>query len=234
VPPPPDGFPHEASFALPKDEAIYLQERIQTNAQGSLIAWLSQRSTPWTPLRFPWEEPLLSSYPERLRRLVEHARCFSEVTHGAALLYNLMLAELVPIPESVERYRQDLRDWRALVAGRGADLRRWDREEFWRIVEAERHRIPVQSRLFAARWMEHAIDRVRVGSVLDTRAERELIKERERLLKRERARLFHREYLNLWGGAAGVDQLDYRWGQSQTIVNDILRGLGGTRHAHAA
>jgi len=53
----------------------------------------------------------------------------------------------------------------------------------------------------------------------------ELISEREHFLKRSRARLVHREYLLMWGGAAGADALDYRWGSAQTIVNDILRGL---------
>jgi hypothetical protein len=49
---------------------------------------------------------------------------------------------------------------------------------------------------------------------------------RERALKRGKARLENRRALELWGGAAGTAQIDYRWYGVQTIVSDILLGLG--------
>jgi len=54
----------------------------------------------------------------------------------------------------------------------------------------------------------------------------ELIRARERTLKRAQARLENPRALELWGGAAGASQLDYRWRTVQTIVADIQRGLG--------
>jgi len=53
-----------------------------------------------------------------------------------------------------------------------------------------------------------------------------LIRARERTLKRAQARLENPRPLELWGGAAGASQLDYRWRTVQTIVADIQRGLG--------
>lgn len=235
TPPAPDDLFEGTSLSLTSDEAEYLAERIQACGQGSLIAWLCQRNEPWEDVSFPWDEPLFSAYPMRLRARLEHARCFSEVMHGAALLYNLMLAEAAPNEARIEEYRKRLAGWRDLIAQRQEALREWDRADFWKVIEHEHASIPHLTREFASRWIQFALDEYVASASLDTPVERELIRERERFLKRGRARLFHREYLQLWGGAAGVDRIDYRWGPAQTIVRDILLGRAGAqRSADAA
>jgi hypothetical protein len=59
-----------------------------------------------------------------------------------------------------------------------------------------------------------------------------LIRDREVQLKRALARLTSRRALELWNGAAGADQLDYRWGTAQQMIEDILAPLE-TRGADA-
>ena len=55
---------------------------------------------------------------------------------------------------------------------------------------------------------------------------RELITDREHGLKRVRARIGNPRALELWNGAAGTAQLDYRWGRPvKVLLNDILKPL---------
>ncbi len=56
---------------------------------------------------------------------------------------------------------------------------------------------------------------------------RELIHKRERHLKGEQARLDNQRARERWGGAAGADQLNYRWGKTERIALDIIDGLKG-------
>jgi hypothetical protein len=37
--------------------------------------------------------------------------------------------------------------------------------------------------------------------------------------------------LELWNGAAGTGQLDFRWAQAGIITEDILKALKGAKHA---
>lgn len=229
LPDAPRDFLEVASFALTPEEAVYLQDRIQARVPESLIAFLSQRPETWSAVDFPWEDSLFSTYPPTLQGLVEHARCFSEVLHGAALLYNLMLAEAVPNDDLIEKYRTRLASWQAMMGDRDLAFREWDQQGFWAIVDVDQARIPIPTRSFASRWIELSLTSPTVmAERFGTRVQRELVRDREVSLKRGRARLQYREYLLLWGGEAGADQLDYRWSTAQIIVNDILREISGS------
>jgi hypothetical protein len=147
--------------------------------------------------------------------------------HGAALLYNLMLAEAVPSDQRVDEYERRLAGWHQLLTDREPELRSWDQGAFWRLVDHREARVPIPTRSFSSRWIEMALERLGGRAATGTDAQRDLIRDRERFLKRGRARLIHREYLMMWGGAAGADQLSYRWESAQTIAIDILRALRG-------
>ena len=54
---------------------------------------------------------------------------------------------------------------------------------------------------------------------------RRLIRDRELALKRGLARLHNQSALELWGGAAGVTPLGYRWPDAWVIISDIVMGL---------
>jgi hypothetical protein len=60
-----------------------------------------------------------------------------------------------------------------------------------------------------------------------------LIENRERQLKRGRARIGNPRAWELWSGAAGTGQLDYRWNRPvRTLINDLLQA-GQEDDAHA-
>jgi len=227
LPAPPSDHPTGASFALRREEAEYLQDRILQRAPGSLLAFLMDRGRLADPVDFPWEHPLVGELPSRLSNLLEHARCFSEAMHGAALLYNRMLAELLARDEWTTEYQEWIQKWVALVGERAARLAGWDRSEFWKIVRSRGAVVPSSTQAFIESWISLALGMRDAGDVISSRDARNLIEHRERYLKRGRARLVNREQLELWGGAAGTAPLDYRWGTTQTIVTDILRGVAG-------
>ncbi|KKM12615.1 hypothetical protein SY88_02610 [Clostridiales bacterium PH28_bin88] len=230
LPPRPEGFPKEASFSLSKLEAEYFRERIMARAPGALLAFLVEQGEVFVRVPFPWEHHLVSKLPAHNREQLQHARNFSETIHGAALLYNLMLAELAGLKDLSDEYNQRLQDWALRLAERVDVLSEWDRRRFWEIVFSSGARIPIPTRRFIDAWL----DLVLIGDVgrnarsasLNDDA-RQLIHERERSLKHGQARLDNRRALEIWNGAAGTAQLNYRWRVAQTILLDILAGLKG-------
>jgi len=76
-------------------EAEYLTERIRLSpgSSGSLLAALVAHRQCHDDVPFAWYHPHCAKLPQRLREMLDHAQNFSEVLHGAPLLYNLMLAE---------------------------------------------------------------------------------------------------------------------------------------------
>jgi hypothetical protein len=167
-----------------------------------------------------------------LRGWIEHARCFSEVMNGAALLYNLMLSEARGREDWIEAYEKQLARWQAMLGERGPAHASWDRARFWALVESGSRRIPIPTRHFVTQWITLVLDTHPLEIGID--AQRTLVRDRESMLKRGRARLLYPEYLQLYSGSAGADPLDYRWPTVQTIANDILRGLSGQRANAAA
>lgn len=225
VPDPPADFPEGAELALTREEAEYLRERILSAAPGSLLAHLADQEEPWERVKFSWQHPELEQFPAPIRGQLAHAQTFSEVMHGASLLYNLMLAVKRGHEEWIETHTGSFEQWAAEETDRSMRLAEWDLGEFWDLV-AETGRPPnLPTRRFVERWIE-LVRRTSPLSTLvsDPHAQR-LIGEREYSLKRGRARLQNPRHLELWGGASGNGQLDFRWGITQTLLHDILDGL---------
>lgn len=234
----PEGFPHKASFSLTREEAEYLRERILTCAPKSLLAFLVGQGYVFDKVDFPWEHPQEVDFPLRNREQLANARNFSETIHGAALLYNLMLAELVNKEELIEYYRAELEQWANLLQERESVLSCWNRLDFWNTVAATGTRISVATRSFVDSWLNLILTKD-IGKsarrAITNEEARKLIHERERFLKRGQARLENEHSRKLWSGASGTAQLNYRWPVVQNIVLDILYGLtGGSKSAGAA
>lgn len=229
--PRPDGFPREASLHLARAEAEYLRERILAHVPGTLLAFLVDHGAPFDRVDLLWRHPLAPQLPHAIAEQVEHARAFSETIHGAALLYNLMLAELAEMSERIDQYRTKLQQWSALLVERVEAIGEWDRHRFWEIVASGGARIPVRTHSFIDAWLDLIFSstslRQTTRTVTENKRARDLIYDRERAIKRERSRLHNRRALELWSGAAGTAQLDYRWPVTQTIILDILTGLKG-------
>lgn len=226
LPPPPDRLLEATSFELTPEEAIYLRERVHASAPGSLLDLLVSRARPARHVPFPWRHPDVGRLPIELAKSLELARAFSEVMHGASLLYNLMLAEARSLNDRAADYRARLEEWAEQVTIPAE----WSWDEFWAVVLLSNPRVPALTRRFIERWFELAS----VGAgIADDRRGRSLISDRERVTKGSQARLHNRRALELWGGSSGTAQLAYRWPIVERIINDILKGVGSARMAHA-
>lgn len=227
LPPAPADFPRQASFALTRLEADYLRERILLRVPDTLLAHLVDRGQVTDGVEFPWEHPQFADFPEHIHTQLRHARNFSEAIFGVVLLYNLMLAEAAHSEERIEVYRSEIAAWETLLHERTASIQPWaaDLTPFWAMVESARVRITAWTKRFITEWLMLAAQLSPGRQLTDQAAARELVASRERQLKHAQARLDNARALELWTGAAGVFRLDYRWGVTQTLVTDILRGL---------
>ena len=226
LPEPPDDYPNVVTFKLNQIQAEYLTERLLTNCKSSLLAHLIGHTKP-ADCAFVWEHPEFAGFTKELQKQVIHARNFSFSIHGAALLYNLMLAEKSNNQKLTQEYQEDIDKWAAELHQVGIMRQSWDLAEFWSIVYAGPHRITDKTKYFVSRWIERVLRDDRPERIVEDSEMRRLIENRELLLKRSRARLHYQRPLELWSGAAGTGQLTFRWGVARSMVNDILSGLEG-------
>ncbi len=227
--PAPAEFPSKASFTLTPPEARYLKGRVLENHRQSMFAFMLDRDYVEAEAEFAWEHPEAQHAPVELRREVEHARCFSELINGAAILYNLYLAELEPRRDTViEECGAMLDEWLGLLAQRRQALHDWDREDFWKLL-GERLYVPsTPTRLFVDEWCR----RVLSGDPAKLRnrdGTKELIFSRESMIKGALARCTNRRAREMWRGDAGLGRLDFRWSNARVILRDVAAGLAGAR-----
>jgi hypothetical protein len=234
LPGPPDGLLEVADFALTQEEAGYLRDRILARHPDSLLA-VMVCSDKFIDADFIWHHPILHALPGTLYQEVKHARNFSETIHGAALLYNLMLAHDRGHEEWIENYQMRLNSWSDKLSARWHELATWysQPDAFWSSAVLKMARIPYLTRAFVNEWLRLVFDKARTVSIVQNKEAQMLIHDREVRLKRARARLENPRALELWPGASGDSQLDFRWTTAMDIVNDILYGLYQAEDTHA-
>lgn len=218
-----NSFPVGESLALTPEQAEYLRERLLTNCSHSVMAWLVREHIDVFDASFVWE--IGAAFPTQLKKEVTHGQNFSEVMHGAQLLYNLILAEKRDWSEKIESYRKRINTWCEYVAGRVEILRNWDRLEFWRIVYRSNPRVSSRARSFVHSWIDLVLASTDLIDTVFSNPARQLVENREVQLKGGLARVRSERARELWSGAAGASQLDLRWGSASRIVADILAGL---------
>jgi len=224
LPQEPYGLLERATFRLTPNEAAYLLERLTGAVPGSLLAWLLAR--PRQQGRWAarvWEERL-PGLPADLTQAIDHGRRLSQVMYGAAVLYNLQLAEAAKATQLADDYRGLLEAWADELSSGGACVG-WDRPGLWRLVHGRNPRISLPTSSFVERWAELASRHA--GGIADHGTARQLIGDRERQLKGPRARLANPRALDQWRGASGLRRMDFRWGIGTRIVTDIHDGLDG-------
>ena len=226
IPDPPAGFPEGAELRLRFSEAEYLRERILSAAPCTLLAHLvDQVEEPWDRVGFAWEHVAAAEFPTPIRRQLTHTRIFSEVMHGASLLYNLMLAEARGHEDWIDTYTSSFEQWAVEEAERAERLAAWDLGAFWDLVSGGGRPPTLTTRRFVEGWADRVRRASALGSLRSDPNALRLVRDREHCLKRGRARLHNRRHLELWRGASGSAQLDFRWGITQTLLHDILDGL---------
>jgi hypothetical protein len=224
LPRPTEDWLSDVSFTLTRDESDYLYQRIASSAPHSLLAHLIVThqvvAEEW---RFPWDVPYKVSLPDPLARQLLHAQNFSEVIHGAALVYNLLLAEQKQGGEYVPHYREQLQVWWDALLARRDELETWDRAAFWRLMQDCETRVRGVTRRFVDDWMNLTLAAPSLSAIAGSLAARRLVTNQEHAVKPGRARIGAPRTTENWEGSSGSAQLSYRWNRPvRAIVNDIL------------
>jgi hypothetical protein len=234
LPTKPDEFPTSANFKLTEEEAEFLRERILISCPESMLAHILHLGQPIDDIvQYPWFHPQVMEFPNQLKNWLAHAQNFSEALHGAALLYNLMLAEKAINDERLETYKEDLKKWTSEIASRKGVFVHWDRLEFWSIATRAAH-VYLGTHRFVDSWLQLLLDRGRISNPVTDKQMRSLVESRELQLKGGRARLGNQRHLELWSGASSVGQIGYRWSIARRISNDILTSLKGNKRGKNA
>jgi hypothetical protein len=217
----------EVSFRLSPSESEYLYQRIVGSAPDSLLAHLiTTRQVIADEQRFPWDMPYQVNLPPALTGQLLHARNFSEVMHGAALVYNLLLAEQKAGREFVPHYLAELDEWWSALQARHGELAGWDRAAFWRLMAERKTHVRGVTRQFVDEWMNLALTAPSLGAVAESLTGRRLVINQEHAVKPGRARIGVARATEKWEGSSGSAQLNYRWNRPvRAIVNDILEPM---------
>jgi hypothetical protein len=225
VPPGPESLLEMTSFALEPAEAAYLRDRILLEAPGTMFAALVERPTSVSGVAQPWLHSIAAELAPQLDERLRYAHLFSDLMHGAQLLYGHMLGELISVNGGAEPYGDRLAEWETARSRLVDRLNGLSRERFWDVVRSGNPRVPPPSQRFVSRWWRLVTEEG--VQIVQSQAARTLVSERERLLKRGLARLdpANGRARELWGGVAGLNQLDYRWSTVRQLVSDIHAGL---------
>lgn len=226
LPKPPENIMEYANFNLLQEEAEYLLERISSCHRRTLLYYLLNAQLK-IDADFFWELPLIKTLPNDLQDNIKHCRNFSETIHGASLLYNFLLSRQCKNEKWIAKYRDELKTWTNSILKRWSDLTQWHskQKEFWGCEAFNENRIHPNTQKFVKNWYEIIFSKKKLKSITKNTNAAKLIKERERQLKKKRARLWNPRAREMWRGASGTSQLDYRWSNVKKIISDILNGL---------
>jgi hypothetical protein len=193
--------------------------------EGTLLAHLLERGERiGSGVSAPW-----FAAPEADFEVLFHARMFSTVMRGAALLYNVLIAEryedhgLNANEHSLaEEYDEMLNAWHTdLLTTASRDLQSWDLDAMWKLVRSRNANVAARSQTFVNGWIQLLRQDADPSSDATMR---QLVRERE-MRKGAQSRLRNEKMLAAWSGASGTGLMTYRWGTVKGLVNDIVDGL---------
>lgn len=216
----PSGFPDDVTFKLTRAEARYLQERVRQSCPGSLLAELLVNPAE-VSIDAPWEHPNMAGFRSEQRDLLRHAHMFSTITHGAALLYSLMLAEILDSDEWVASHRASAEIWIDEISARKTEITDWgnDLSAFWLTVQDRGHAIGPRTMAFVEQWVGLLLDDHE--GIFDSSNSRRLIREREIEKKKANSRFTNARVRDQWGGSSGLRPMVYRWPNIRNYVVDM-------------
>jgi hypothetical protein len=219
LPPIPTDLLSTTTFDLDRGEAEFLRGRIAATTGNSILAWLAINE-PASDADWIWEHEARADFPEEVSALVDEARRVHFTATGPAILYNVMLAEVVGNDEIRDEYADYLARWAEEIDVQEV-FKDWDRAQFWSRLLRLNPRIRPATRKFLESWWDLA-----ESGRQDSDDARSLVTLRELQLKRARARLTYPDARSTWGVGAGTGRLDFRWSIARRHLNDIANGLG--------
>lgn len=220
----PEGFPNNARLPITRDEAEFLLDRWRNSHPESLFSWLALdmvKNPAMNDVDRVWLHPRFADFPKEAQILIQHAQRFDVLIQGAALMYNLLLAQLSFRQELIDDYDVRLEEW---VSQESSIFANWNLDEFWPLVLGKGHSVTDRTRQFVREWQRLVTNRS--GKMIDAGDARQLIERRERELKESsgKSRFTNRTALNQWGGGAGLVPLDYRWLIARNFLTEWHQG----------
>jgi hypothetical protein len=187
------------------------------NQKTALLTYLAKRRIR-ADCDYIWQHPNLVEFDAVTRRLIEHARMFSTVFHGAALLYNLQLSELAKQDEWIQDYRDAIANWRNELAM--SEVAAWSLDDFFCVTAHPAHRPQPRAMRFVHDWVTAMVG---CHANIESNDEaRRIVRERECTLKKALSRFENRTALERWSGASGTRQFEFRWGGAKTHIEDMI------------
>ena len=143
--------------------------------------------------------------------------------HGAALLYNHLLASQRKCEEWTDLYEGKLQEWNTSLDL--DELGNWSLDAFWEPHQKDGlHRITSATKEFVREWVGTTLDLK--GRVQSSNKAGSLIRKRERIVKKNRSRFDNEALLGQWKGSSATGIMTYRWERAQQLLKDLHRGLG--------
>lgn len=230
LPKPPIGFPQteDRGLTLSHEEARWLQERILTTCDGTMLAHVVGSEVSPTPgLWAPWLDPACRNAEGEPAQWLRDAEAFSFIHNGATILYQHLLAEhsmktfdagedtLEPTQGLLEAWEDQRDSKRELLAG-------WDVDDYLDRAKALNRGINSKTADFARAMCDAAMS---PGKLIDNRDFRAAVETREKLMKKSNSRFRNERRLRAWQPPARVGALTFRWTQVRRNVLDIHAGL---------
>lgn len=230
-PPPPKGFPSvpNLNFDLTPDEANFLRERLvaacvdpsgrghEHNLFGPFTSYRRR-----TAVGSVWDHPQVPRLRSGTRDVLKLAAAFARVMHGASILYNVCVAELILAEGGAmsirDRHRAAFQRWIDGLLPEDVSLVRTRMEEVHSIARHTRHKIDPGTFSFVKRWAQLC----EPGGQLAMPKAMRLVSDREVSLKAKvgTSRIRSRKARQRWNGESG-GMMDYRWNVARAYLNDL-------------
>ncbi|MDY6811376.1 MAG: DUF6361 family protein [Actinomycetota bacterium] len=232
----PPGFPFtvDDGFDLSTEEAQWLQERIVRSTRGSYLSYLLSQPEPVNTKKPLWQQRAVGDAPEDVQISVRDAHLVSLLMNGAALLYNVLVAERYesaglkslrnPVTSSLKR----LSRWAEDAHSTWDDVATWNPSDVWDgLPTASADRIDRATRLFVNEWVR--VIQTDGPGLASSQNARALVADRERFTKQRNSRLEDSRSLATWNGRSGITPFDFRWRRVSKVISDIQDGLHRAR-----